>query len=82
MSTPAWQRSEGKSESGGLNAKGRESYRQETGGTLKAPTKDKQNSRHDSFCARMEGMRSKLTNHKNAHDPESRINKALRKWGC
>ena len=80
--TAAWQRSEGKSESGGLNAKGRASYHHETGGTLKAPTKDTHNSRHKSFCARMEGMRSKLTNFKNAHDPESRINKSLKKWGC
>jgi len=80
--SPAWQRSEGKSPSGGLNAKGRASYHHETGGTLKAPTKNTHNSRHQSFCARMEGMRSKLTNHKNAHDPDSRINKALRKWGC
>jgi len=79
--TPAWQRSEGKSPSGGLNAKGRASAKAE-GHNLKAPTKDTKNSRHKSFCARMEGMRSKLTNHKNAHDPESRINKALRKWGC
>jgi len=80
--TAAWTRKEGKSESGGLNAKGRASYHSETGGTLKAPTKDTHNSRHHSFCARMEAMRSKLTNHKNAHDPDSRINKALRKWGC
>jgi hypothetical protein len=80
--SPAWQRSEGKSPSGGLNEKGRSSYHHETGGTLKAPTKDTHNSRHKSFCARMEGQRAKLTNHKNAYDPESRINKALRKWGC
>lgn len=80
--TAAWTRKEGKSESGGLNAKGRASYHSETGGTLKAPTKDTHNARHHSFCARMEAMRSKLTNHKNAHDPDSRINKALRKWGC
>lgn len=80
--TPAWQRKEGKNPSGGLNAKGRASYHHETGGHLHAPTKDSHNSHHKSFCARMEGMRAKLTNHKNAHDPDSRINKALRKWGC
>jgi hypothetical protein len=80
--TAAWTRSEGKSPSGGLNAKGRASYHSETGGTLKTPTKDTHNSRHHSFCARMSGMRAKMTNHNNAHDPESRINKALRKWGC
>jgi len=79
--TAAWTRKEGKSPSGGLNEKGRASARAE-GHNLKAPTKDSSNPRHKSFCARMEGMRSKLTNHKNAHDPESRINKSLRKWGC
>jgi hypothetical protein len=35
MKTPAWQRKEGKSASGGLNAKGRASYNAETGGNLK-----------------------------------------------
>jgi len=80
--TPAWQRKEGKSPKGGLNEKGRASYKAETGGTLKAPTKDTDNPRHQSFCARMEGARSKLTNHKNKYDPESRINKALKRWGC
>lgn len=79
--TAAWTRKEGKSPSGGLNERGRASARAE-GHNLKAPTKDSSNPRHKSFCARMEGMRSKLTNHKNAHDPESRINKSLRKWGC
>lgn len=79
--TAAWTRKEGKSPSGGLNEKGRASARAE-GHNLKAPTKDSSNPRHKSFCARMEGMRSKLTNHKNAHDPESRINKSLSKWGC
>lgn len=82
MKTPAWQRSEGQSPSGGLNARGRASYHSETGGTLKAPTKDKDNPRHKSFCARMEGQRAKMTNFKNRHDPDSRVNKALRKWGC
>ena len=38
----AWQRKEGKSPSGGLNKKGRASYKAQTGGTLKAPTKSKQ----------------------------------------
>ena len=35
MASAAWTRKEGKSKSGGLNAKGRASYK---GGTLKAPT--------------------------------------------
>ena len=77
--TPAWQRKEGKNPSGGLNAKGRASYK---GGTLKAPSKKVGNPRRASFCARMKGMKKKLTSKKTANDPQSRINKALRAWNC
>jgi hypothetical protein len=35
-----------------------------------------------SFCRRMTGMKRKLTSAKTARDPDSRINKALRKWNC
>ena len=77
--TPAWQRKEGKNPSGGLNAKGRASYK---GGTLKAPSKTVGNPRRASFCARMKGMKKKLTSKKTANDPNSRINKALRAWNC
>lgn len=38
--------------------------------------------RRKSFCARMKGMKSKLTSAKTANDPNSRINKSLRKWDC
>lgn len=79
--TPAWQRKEGKSPSGGLNAVGRASYKRETGGELKAPQPGG-GSRKKSFCARMGGMKKKLTSSKTANDPDSRINKALRKWKC
>jgi hypothetical protein len=79
--TPAWQRSAGKSPSGGLNALGRASYKRETGGELKAPQPEG-GSRKKSFCARMGGMKKKLTSSKTANDPDSRINKALRKWKC
>ena len=77
----AWQRKEGKSPSGGLNAKGRASYNKATGGNLKPP-QPQGGSRKKSFCARMEGMKSKLTSSKTANDPNSRINKSLRKWKC
>ena len=77
--SPAWTRKEGKNPSGGLNAKGRASY---TKGTLKAPTKSKTSGRRKSFCARMGGMKKRLTSAKTARDPNSRINKALRKWDC
>jgi hypothetical protein len=82
MASAAWTRKEGKSKSGGLNAKGRASYKRQTGGTLKAPTKSKTSKRRKSFCARMLGMKKKLTSKKTARDPNSRINKALRKWDC
>jgi|TARA_R100000084_G_scaffold95979_1_gene49829 hypothetical protein len=80
--TPAWQRKEGKNPSGGLNAKGRASYNRATGGNLKAPSKKKGNKRRKSFCARMKGMKKKLTSAKTARDPNSRINKSLRAWNC
>lgn len=79
--TPAWQRKEGKSPSGGLNAKGRASYNRSTGGNLKAPQPEG-GPRKKSFCARMKGMKAKLTSAKTARDPDSRINKSLRKWKC
>ena len=85
--TPAWQRKEGKNPSGGLNAKGRASYnrgRTKTGKkrNLKAPSKKVGNPRRASFCARMKGMKKKLTSKKTARDPNSRINKSLRAWNC
>ena len=78
----AWQRKEGKNKSGGLNEKGRKSYERENPGSdLKAPQPEG-GSRKKSFCARMGGMKKKLTSSKTANDPDSRINKALRKWKC
>jgi Domain of unknown function (DUF6321) len=79
--SPAWQRKEGKSEKGGLNAKGRASYNKATGGSLKPPQPEG-GSRRDSFCARMSGMKKKLTSKKTASDPNSRINKSLKAWNC
>ena len=90
--TAAWQRKEGKRESGGLNQKGVDSYRREhPGSKLKTavttkPSKLKKGSksanRRKSFCARMSGMKKRLTSAKTARDPNSRINKSLRKWNC
>ena len=81
--SPAWTRKEGKSEKGGLNAKGRASYNAANPGKpgLKAPQPEG-GSRRDSFCARMTGMKKKLTSEKTANDPNSRINKSLRAWNC
>ena len=88
----AWQRKEGKNPEGGLNQKGVDSYRRDNPGSkLKTavttkPSKLKKGSksanRRKSFCARMSGMKKKLTSAKTANDPDSRINKSLRKWNC
>ena len=78
----AWTKKSGKSPSGGLNEKGRKSYERENPGSdLKAPQPGG-GSRKKSFCARMSGMKKKLTSKKTASDPDSRINKSLRKWKC
>jgi hypothetical protein len=88
----AWQRKEGKNQEGGLNQKGVDSYRREhPGSKLKTavttePSKldpdSKSAKRRKSFCARMSGMKKRLTSAKTANDPDSRINKSLRKWNC
>jgi hypothetical protein len=90
--TAAWQRKEGKDPKGGLNRKGIASYRAANPGSKLSmavttkPSKLKKGSksanRRKSFCARMSGMKSKLTSAKTAGDPDSRINKSLRKWNC
>ena len=79
----AWTKKSGKNQSGGLNEKGRKSYERENPGSdLKAPSKKVGNPRRASFCARMKGMKKKLTSSKTANDPDSRINKSLRAWNC
>ena len=90
--TPAWSLKEGKNPEGGLNRKGIASYRAANPGSKLSmavttkPSKLKKGSksanRRKSFCARMSGMKSKLTSAKTARDPNSRINKSLRKWNC
>ena len=78
--TPAWQRKEGKSPTGGLNAKGRASLKAE-GHDIKPP-QPQGGARKKSFCARMKGMKKKNTSAKTANDPNSRINLSLKKWKC
>ena len=80
MASAAWQRKEGKSEKGGLNAKGRASAKKQ-GMNLKPPQPEG-GKRRDSFCARMEGHKKKNTSAAVAKDPNSRINKALKAWNC
>ena len=88
--TPAWQRSEGKNPSGGLNAKGVASYRaQNPGSKLKTavttkPSKLKKGSkaakRRKSFCARMKGMRKRQKSSNNTG--KDRLSLSLKKWNC
>ena len=78
--------------SGGLKKSGVMAYRRENPGSklqtavTTKPSKLKKGSkaanRRKSFCARMGGMKKRLTSAETARDPDSRINKALRKWNC
>jgi hypothetical protein len=87
-----WQTKKGKNRNGGLNAKGVASYRREHPGSklqtavTTSPSKLKPGSkaakRRKSFCARMKGMKKHNASAKTARDPNSRINKSLRKWHC
>jgi hypothetical protein len=84
--TAAWTRKEGKNPEGGLNAKGRASYKAETGGTLKPPVSAKQAkkspkdaARRDSFCARMGGVEGPM---KDSKGKPTRKALALKKWDC
>lgn len=82
--TAAWQRKEGQDPKGGLNAKGRASYKAETGGTLKPPAPNpktkKDAARKKSYCARSAGQARMFPDA--AKDPNSRLNKARKVWGC
>jgi len=92
VETAAWQKKSGKNKNGGLNKKGVASYRKEHPGSklqtavTTKPSKLKKGSksskRRKSFCARMKGMKKHNTSAKTKNDPNSRINKSLRKWNC
>lgn len=74
--TPAWQRKEGKNPAGGLNAKGRASYK---GGTLKAPVKSGDNPRRASFLARMGNMPGP---ERDSKGKPTRLLLSLQAWGA
>ena len=78
MKTPAWQRKEGKSPTGGLNAKGRASAKSE-GMNLKAPVKSGDNPRRASFLARMGNMPGP---ERNAKGEPTRLLLSLQAWGA
>jgi hypothetical protein len=73
--SPAWTRKAGKNPKGGLNAKGRASYK---GGTLKAPVKSGDNPRRASFLARMGGMPGP----EKKNGKPTRLLLSLRAWGA
>lgn len=87
--TAAWARKEGKSRTGGLNAKGVASYRKENPTSklkmavttkpskLKPGSKDAK--RRKSFCARMSGVKGPM---KDSKGRPTRKALALRKWNC
>jgi len=75
----AWQRKEGKNPKGGLNAKGRASYKKQTGGTLRAPVKSGDNPRRASFLARMGGMPGP---ERNSKGEPTRLLLSLQAWGA
>ena len=81
--SPAWTRKEGKSEKGGLNAKGRASAKKQ-GMNLKPPAPNpktkKDVARRKSFCARSAGQAKMFP--EAAKDPNSRLRKARRAWNC
>ena len=75
VKTPAWTRKEGKNPKGGLNQKGRDSYKK---GTLKPPVKSGDNPRRASFLARMGGMRGP----ERKNGKPTRLLLSLRAWGA
>ena len=87
-----WQKVNRKDKTDGLSRKAVKAYRRENPGSklqtavTKDPKKLKKGSksakRRLSFCRRMKGMKKKLTSAKTRRDPDSRINKALRRWNC
>ena len=83
-----WQKVNRKDKTDGLSQKAVNAYRRENPGsklqtavTEKKPT-GKRAERRKSFCRRMKGMKKRLTSAETARDPDSRINKALRRWNC
>jgi hypothetical protein len=83
-----WQSVNRKDKTDGLSQKAVNAYRRENPGsklqtavTEKNPS-GKRADRRKSFCSRMSGMKKRLTSAETARDPDSKINKALRRWNC
>ena len=83
-----WQSVNRKDKTDGMSKAAVDEYRRQnkdsklqTAVTEKKPT-GKRAKRRKSFCSRMSGMKKRLTSVETARDPDSRINKALRRWNC
>ena len=83
-----WQKVNRQDKTDGLSQKAVNAYRRENPGsnlqtavTEKNPS-GKRAQRRKNFCSRMSGMKKRLTSAETARDPDSRINKALRRWNC
>ena len=87
-----WQKTNKRDKTDGMSSKAVKAYRRENPGSkLKTavttkPSKLKKGSksakRRKSFCARMGGMKKSRASAKTKRDPNSPINKALRRWNC
>ena len=87
-----WQKTNRQDKTDGMSQKAVNAYKRENPGSklktavTKKPSSLKRGSkdakRRKSFCSRMKGMKKRLTSAKTARDPDSRINKALRRWNC
>ena len=90
--TEDWQKTNRKDKTSGMSRKAVKQYRRENPGSklqtavTTKPSKLKKGSksakRRKSFCARMRGMKKSRTSAKTARNPNSNINKALRRWNC
>jgi hypothetical protein len=88
LQTEDWQKVNRQDKTDGLSQKAVDAYRRENPGSkLKTAVTEKnpegkRAERRKSFCRRMTGMKKRLTSAETARDPDSRINKALRRWNC
>ena len=90
--TEDWQKVNRKDKTSGMSKKAVKAYRRENPGSklqtavTTKPSKLKKGGksakRRKSFCARMKGMKKSRTSAKTKRDPNSNINKALRRWNC
>jgi len=87
-----WQKVNKKDRTAGMSRKAVKAYRRENPGSKlqtavttkpgKLKKGSKASKRRKSFCARMTGMKKAHASAKTKRDPNSPINKALRRWNC